>query len=221
MEAKYLSVLYYPHNDKQLSYVVNTLNDFILYLNSILSIKLKLQARPTIDINLSLHNLLQDFLLFSEQHYNYVDINCVIDLFEIIKHPSKKMLDIIQLSHKDDNELCDFFQSAKHSASSFRIKDVFQFISLKKLKLKNGQGPWGATNGQYPFSVAIDAKGYKEVIYHEFLHQLSVSEGYNEITHINSCNNSCWMQYEAVRGNSLCEKHTKELINFINVSKLS
>jgi len=221
MNEKYLSVSYYPHNDKQLSYVIDTINNFILYLNHELNINLTFRACSTIDLDLPLHNLLQDFLFFSEQHFNYVDINCVIDFFEIIKHPSKEMLSIIQLSHKDDKELYKFFQKAKRAASSFKIDEAFQFISLESLKLKNGQGPWGATNGQFPFSVAIVAKGYKEVIYHEFLHQLNVSEGYDEITHLNSCDNLCWMQYEATKGNSLCEKHKNELVKFIIAKQLS
>ncbi|MCH7828028.1 MAG: hypothetical protein IIC75_08680 [Bacteroidetes bacterium] len=216
MKTKYLGVSYYPHNDKQLNCVIATLNDFILYLNGEFNINLKFRAYSTIDFNSSLHSLLQDFLFFSEQHFNYVDINCLIDLFEIIKHPSNEMLDVIQLSHKNDIELCQFFQKAKLAASSFKIDEVFHFISLKSLQLKEGQGPWGATIGVYPFSVAIDAKGYKEIIYHEFLHQLKVSEGYNEITHLNSCDNSCWMQYEATKGNSLCEKHKNELVKFVN-----
>lgn len=221
IKEKFLSVSYYPHNDKHLSYVIETINNFILYLNHELNISLKFRALSLIDLYLPIHKLLQEFLLFSEQHYNYVDIKYVIDLFYIIKYPSKQMLNTIHGSHKDDKELCEFYQKAKRIASSFKIDEVFQFISLESLKLKNGQGPWGATNGQFPFSVAIDAKGYKEVIYHEFLHQLKVSEGYNEITLLNSCDNSCWMQYEATKGNSLCEKHAIELVNFVKVMLLS
>lgn len=221
MRAKYLSVLYYPHNDKQLNYVIDTLNSFIIFLNREFNINLMFRAHSTIDLNLSLHKLLQDFLLLSEKHFNYVDINCVLDLFEIVKHPSKRMLDVVQLTHKNNKELCHFFQKAKRIASAFKIKEVFQFISLKNLKLKNGQGPWGATNGVYPFSVAIDAKGYKEIIYHEFLHQLSVSEGYDESNFTNTCVSSCWMQRNATLGNSLCEEHSKELINFIKREQLN
>jgi len=221
IKEKFLSVSYYPHNDKQLSDVIETINNFILYLNHELNISLKFRALSLIDLDLPIHKLLQEFLLFSEQHYNYVDINYVIDLFYIIKYPSKQMLNTIQGSHKDDKELCEFYQKAKRTASSFKIDEIFQFISLENLKLKTGQGHWGATNGQFPFSVAIDAKGYKEVIYHEFLHQLNVSEGYDEITHLNSCDNLCWMQYEATKGNSLCEKHKNELVKFIIAKQLS
>ena len=98
---------------------------------------------------------------------------------------------------------------------------MFQFISLKKLELKNGQGPWGVTIGKYPFSVAIDACGYKEVIYHEFLHQLNVSEGYDENDYSNTCDSLCWMQYIATKGKLLCEKHRKELVKFVKDKQLS
>jgi|GEM_PF-6467956 hypothetical protein len=221
IKEKCLSVSYYPHNDKQLSNVIETINNFIISLNFELNISLKFRARSLIDLDLSLHNLLQEFLLFSEQHYNCVDINYVVDLFEIIKHPSKQMLNTIEVSHKDDKELCKFFQKAKSSSSSFMIDDIFQFISLKDLKLKTGQGPWGVTYGQFPFTVAIDAIGYKEIIYHEFLHQLSVSEGYDEITLLNTCDKLCWMQYEATKGNLICEKHKNELAKFITAKQLS
>jgi hypothetical protein len=214
MGAKYLSVSYYPHNDKQLGYVIDTLNNFILYLNSEFSINLNFRAYSTIDLNLSLHNLIQNFLLFSERHFGYVDINYIVELYSIIKNPSNKMLNYIKASYKNNNELSEFFLKSNNDAISLKVKKVFQFISLQNLKLKDGQGPWGITYGVYPFSVAIDTKGYKEVIYHEFLHQLNVSEGYYEITLLNSCENSCWMQYNPTLGSSLCERHAKELIEF-------
>lgn len=128
------------------------------------------------------------------------------------------MLNIIQSSYIKDNQLCKYFNKLKNAATSFKIEEVFQFISLNNLSLKFDQGPWGITYSTYPFSIAIDAKGDKEVIYHEFLHQLNVSDGYD--SELNSCNISCWMQYLPVKGKLLCEMHKNELVNFCTKMEL-
>jgi len=216
---KYLSVLCYPHNDNKLDTVINVLNGFIKDYSKKLNIDINIKAFPTAEFNPVVHNLLQQFLSFSEQQFNYVDIEQIIDLFEIIKHPSGKTLKMVLPSHSNV-ALLELFRTTKKIALSLSIEEVFQFISLGGLKLKPGQGPWGTCKYEYPFTVAVDTTGYKEVILHEFLHQLGVKDGYDETNHLTTCVCTCWMQYNATMGNSLCEKHLTELIDFIRSNKL-
>jgi|ERR1035437_5936377 hypothetical protein len=218
--AKYLSVLCYPHDDKQLDTVIVLLHWLISYCFKEFNVSINITALPTSELNPTIHNLLQQFLSFSEMHLHYVDIDQVKDLLEIIKCPTDQMLNVVKPSHTD-KALLRFYHTAKETASSLNVEQVFQFISLQNLKLIRDQGPYGASKYTYPFSVAIDTTGYKEVIFHEFLHQLSVSEGYDETTHITTCASTCWMQYNATRGDSLCEKHSKELTDFIRSNQLS
>lgn len=217
MMDKYLSVLHYPHDDQQLKFVVDSLNEFIVYLSKEYKIKIRIRAKSTYDLNPALHSLLQRFLILFERKFKVIDISVVSDLLEIIKNPTNKMLKFISLFHRNNTALLEFFRTAKSEATSIKIEEMFLFISLKNMKLVNGQGPWGVTKGIYPFTVAIDATGDKEVRFHEFLHQLNVSDGYEEddVNHKTKCSGSCWMQFVPTFGNSLCEKHSEELINFI------
>ncbi|MBU1680846.1 MAG: hypothetical protein KKD86_18650 [Bacteroidetes bacterium] len=218
---KYLSVLRYPHDDNHLNSVIEVLNAFIMDRSRGSKINIKIKPLPTVELDSIIHDLLQKFLSFSEKHFNCLDIDQLFDLLDIIKNPTDKTLNVIKTTYKSNGQLLDFFHTARETASSLKVSQVFLFISLPNLELKSSQGPWGASKGIYPFSVAIDTTGYKEVIFHEFLHQLSVSEGYNEINYTNTCVSSCWMQYNATLGNSLCEKHSKELIKFTKGNQLS
>ena len=128
----YLSVLHYPHNDNGLNNTINILNKFIISLNKKFNINLRFRASSTLNLNSELHNLIHEFLSFSERHLNYVDINHISDLFHIIKYPNEKMLNTILLSYKNNNELCQFFQNTRRTAKNLNINEVFQFISLKK-----------------------------------------------------------------------------------------
>ncbi|MEW6129747.1 MAG: hypothetical protein AB1757_22095 [Acidobacteriota bacterium] len=90
------------------------------------------------------------------------------------------------------------------------------FISAPDLPLSIGKGMWGECIGVYPGAVAIEVSEYKESIFHECLHIFGVSEGYDENTKDTypDCVN-CWMQYEAIHGSGLCQKHLNELQKFL------
>ena len=64
-------------------------------------------------------------------------------------------------------------------------------------------------------NVALETIGYKESIFHEFLHQFGVSEGYDFSKATSKGCENCWMQYNTTNGNGLCEKHQMELKRFI------
>ncbi|NCQ17187.1 MAG: hypothetical protein COZ80_03385 [Ignavibacteria bacterium CG_4_8_14_3_um_filter_37_9] len=212
---KHLSVLRYPHDDEQLKNVIDVLNNFIAFCSKEFKVNIKIKAVSTVELNPTICNLLQKFLSFSEKHFRCADIQEVNELLEIMKNPPAERLYIIKQLSKSNETFWEFFHTTEEIATSLEIKEVFQFISLKNLKLKNKQGPWGIAVGVYPHSIAIDTTGFKESIFHEFLHQLGVLDGYDYITHTTTCVSSCWMQYTATFGNSLCEEHSKELINFI------
>ena len=218
---KYLSVLCYPHKDKQLKIIIDLLNSFIVYCSKQYKISIKIKAISTVEFDLTIHNLLQKFFIFSEKHFKCVDIHQVYELLAIMKNPPNKRLAIVNQSNTINETFRKFFHTTEETTTSSEINEVFHFISLENLKLKSNQGPWGITGGIYPNSLAIVTEKFKEVIYHEFLHQLSVSEGYNDNDYTNTCLDNCWMQYNPTLGNSLCEEHTKELINFIKRKQLS
>jgi hypothetical protein len=95
-----------------------------------------------------------------------------------------------------------------------------QFLSLRSLSLKKGQGPWGASVGIYPKSTTVETTGYPESIWHEFLHPFGVSDGYDENTKetLPGCED-CWMQYNSTRGKGLCRDHLYELKGFFEEAR--
>lgn len=220
---KYISVLNYPQNEVELNNVIKIINDFVFSLNKQYKIILPFIARSTASLSPAIQKILFDLLNYFENTYNSINIDYILDLFEIIKNPSQKMLNIIKPSYTNQKKLWKHFLNAKRIARSLDVNEVFQFISLKKIKLKIGQGPYGATKGTYPFTVAINTTIYREVIYHELLHQLGVDDGYSKkneiITH--TCSVKCFMQYDPTLGNMLCDKHVNELIKFSNNNRLS
>lgn len=212
--TKLLSVLSYPEDEKNLNYVVDTLNNFITYLNREYKLKLNIEVHPLFETNVMINTLLNNYLTLLENTYNFIDIDRIVDLFEIIKNPTIDKLDLIRPSYVNNNEMWDFFLKTRLVASSFKIKDVFQFITLKNINLKSGQGPWGITGGRvYPFSISAVTKNFKEIIYHEFLHQLNITEGYDD-NFDPTCSTPCWMQYNPTLADSICTKHSHELIEF-------
>ena len=136
----------------------------------------------------------------------------------IIKEPNKNTLSCIKkiLVGSDFEFLRPFLLESQNNSESWRPTIGAQFFALQGLSLKPGQGPWGSSYGEYPFTVAVETTGYRESIFHEFLHQFGVSEGYDVDTKITlkGCEN-CWMQWEAVKGRELCKRHRNELTIFL------
>jgi hypothetical protein len=216
---KHLSVLRYPQDDKQLVTVIGVLNDFISDRSKGLKISINIRALPTFELNPTIHTLLQQLLSLLSKRYRCIDIHKVFDLFYIIQDPTDRKLDYIAYKYKEEKSLLKFFYSAQEAVLSIKEKHLFQFISLHNMNLEVGQGPYGVAGLTYPFSIAIETTGFKQSIYHEFLHQLNVSDGYGG-SNLNTCGGPCWMQYDATKGKELCEKHSKELLEFIKRERL-
>ncbi len=95
------------------------------------------------------------------------------------------------------------------------------FVALdNKLHLCANQGAtnsWGECYyDEYPTTVAIERTGQRESIFHEFLHQLGVSEGYDPLSSSKPpCDPACWMQYVSTKGKGLCGRHRAELEQFL------
>jgi len=161
------------------------------------------------------------FLDCCKRTYNHIDINWLSYLNWIINAPNKNtLLTIESLAESDFKFLKPFLLEAQNESESWRSAIGTQFFSLQDMSLKPCQGPWGASQGKYPFTVAVETKGYEESIFHEFLHQFGVSEGYHPDmkTTLKGCEN-CWMQWEAVRGRELCKRHRNELTEFLDKLK--
>jgi|SRR6185295_6936636 len=112
--------------------------------------------------------------------------------------------------------LTPFFAEANEAQSESSAANSSWFIALKGVPLRLNGGPWGACYGVHPCAVAVDATGYMESIFHEFLHIFGVEEGYQKETKVTDrgCED-CWMQYDATRGSGLCATHLGELKAFI------
>lgn len=151
--------------------------------------------------------------------YGFVDITWISYLNLIIKQPNCDTLKLIKycIEKADFNFLEHFLYEALNQSGKYQNVIEAQFFSIRNLALKQGQGPWGVCQKTYPsIAVALETTGYEESIYHEFLHMLGVSEGYDELTKntLKGCEN-CWMQWNATKGNSLCQRHVDELKQFI------
>lgn len=81
-------------------------------------------------------------------------------------------------------------------------------LGVKKTRL----GTWGETADVYPRSASIVSFDIRELTQHEVLHQLHVSDGYDETSHevLPGCER-CIMQFEPNRGSGLCSRHDGEL----------
>lgn len=134
------------------------------------------------------------------------------------------LAEYLDMSSPDLSCLEDWFQSIVGSSSDFGEPPFAQFFSLREVDLLPGQGgPWGASVGNYPQGTGYGFVGYREVVYHELLHLFGVSEGYDDASKqlIRNCNPSCWMQYEPIKGSTLCEFHRAELNSFVTQPGLS
>ena len=123
----------------------------------------------------------------------------------------------INLTKKDIKFIKPFLIEGKKKSNIFKNSLSTQIFFIKGCKLILEQGQWGVCIGTYPSGIAIETTGYKESIYHEFLHLFQVGDGYNVITKKTyyGCKN-CWMQWDATKGQGLCKKHRLELSQFID-----
>lgn len=212
-----INVFSYPENSKRRCSAIKALETLIDILNSKYRIEFYIEVRDGHIAFPQFSRFLVKFLDSCKATYNYIDIEWLSNLNWIINAPNKDTLSIIEKwTGSNFKFLIPFLLEAQDNSENWRSAIGAQFFALNGLNLKPGQGPWGTAHDKYPFSVAIETTGYKESIFHEFLHQFGVSEGYNPVTKatLKGCEN-CWMQWEATRGNELCERHRAELSNFI------
>ncbi len=121
----------------------------------------------------------------------------------------------------------DFFDSRKKNKKYIHTPNLYRkcierkqitdaiFFAVEDIDIKDR--PFGQNLGKYPLCVAVETTGKKESIYHEFLHQLGVSEGYDKETKRikKYCSTNCWMQLNATNGKELCKYHQEELKRFL------
>jgi hypothetical protein len=124
----------------------------------------------------------------------------------------------LKLLKPDETFLKPFVTQVIERSSKFRPVPKAIFVAAKKrLPLSIGRNMWGECTGEYPFSVAIEVTGQPESLIHECLHIFGLSEGYDPSTQItfSECR-KCWMQYEAIYGEGLCDRHLNEFRNFMD-----
>jgi len=214
-----ISVFSYPEHSRRRASAIETISSLLEILDSNYGIRLPLKVVDGHAAHCPFSRFMMEFLRSCEKTYNHVDIHWLYHLNWIIKVPSQDILSGIRsLSGPDFQFLEPFLLEAQDNSESWRPAVGAQFFAIKRIGLKPGQGPWGANLGKYedPYSVAIETTGCRESIFHEFLHQFGVSEGYNkdDTTTCRGCEN-CWMQREATRGKELCKRHQGELASFL------
>jgi len=212
-----VSIFSYPENRKRRRLTIKVLETLIDIINSKYGIEFCIEVKDGHNAFPEFSCFLMKFFESCKRTYTYLDVKWLSYLNWIINIPDNDTLSSIKrLVGQDSEFLRPFLLEAKEYAEDWRPAIGAQFFALQDLQLKPGQGPWGTSQGEYPFSIAAETTGYKESIFHEFLHQFGVSEGYDRATKapLKDCEN-CWMQWEATRGNELCIKHRGELASFI------
>lgn len=208
------NVFSYPEHSKKRFFTIKALQKLINILNSKYEINLFIEVEDGHIAYPLFSRFLMKFLHSCKRTYDYLDIKWLSYINWIINAPKRDTLSPIEyLVEQDLKFLKPYLLEAQKNSKNWIKAIGLQFFSLQNLRLKPGQGPWGVSHGEYPFSVAVDTTGYKESIFHEFLHQFGVSEGYdiNTKAPLKGCE-KCWMQWEAVKGRGLCKKHRNELI---------
>lgn len=209
-------VFSYPENSKRHTSTIKHLNSLIEIVNSEYKINFPVRL---INGHLKHHSLSQFFIRFFDfckKTWNDVDIRWLTYINGIIENPVPDVLLAIRsMLGSNFRLLKPFLLEAQKNSENYRPAVGLQFFSLEGITLK--EGPWGACCGDhYPLRVAAETTGYRESIFHEFLHLFSVTEGYNKNSKntLRGCKN-CWMQWAAVNGRDLCKRHRGELIIFL------
>lgn len=122
---------------------------------------------------------------------------------EIIKHQYPEILRYFEEIHSSMEIRTELGKGPKLGA---------QFLIAEGLPLIHPFAIEGASLWDYPESLSIVNVCRQELVFHEFLHQLGLADGYDEKTLApkRGCEN-CWMQYLPWEGNGLCSIHRTEL----------
>lgn len=212
-----INIFSYPEYSKRREITIKYIKELIRVLKSKYGIHL---CAEVVDGHRKYHSFSQFLIEFFESckhHGKQIDIYWLGYLIWIIQKPSEDLLSYIKSSiNSQDGFIKSLLVRTLKNSSKWNSVLGSQFIVLEDLKLRENQGAWGANIGEYPLGISIEITGYKESIFHEFLHLLGVKDGYNKITKSTNkdCEN-CWMQYDATKGKGLCEKHQEELKKFL------
>jgi hypothetical protein len=212
------SVFAYPENEKLRSSTISILKSLIKILDSDYKIIFPVIIEDGHIVHPSFSHFIASFLAACSQTYKCVDVEWLYWINGMIKDPTDDFLHLFKSKFNLDFHFLEpFILKAKKEAKDWVHAVGAQFFVLRGLPLKPGIGVWGVVQGDFPFSVAIEITGNKESIFHEFLHQFGVSDGYEQASKstLEGCN-ECWMQWQATKGKGLCKKHQDELHLFIN-----
>jgi hypothetical protein len=213
-----VNVFSYPDNSTRRSEALKYMEELIQIFKTEYAISLDVDI---IDGNKIYPSLVQ----FLTNHFDYYKENNKainlrgLELFNYIFN--KKDIVISELTKKvyeiDDFLELSLIEAKKISAGcDFQKGTLFIILDDSTLRLKDHNHLWGINIGKYPDSISLERTGYKESVFHEFLHQFDVGEGYDPNTYATTCDNSCWMQFDSTMGNSLCDEHQKKLKKFID-----
>ncbi|MFA4918974.1 MAG: hypothetical protein WC581_06970 [Thermodesulfovibrionales bacterium] len=209
-------VLAYPPNDDVLRSTIQQICDFANILNTTYKMNIELSINDADEKNAEYTKFVTKFLSTCLNYRSEFDIACLSALNSVIDDPTSDVVNSAEECIDDlGMRVRPLFQKVLASKRRF-VRPNSLFVALRGFPLIQSDY-WGVTTESfYPKAISAEIKGYEESVYHEFLHQIGASEGYNVTTKktLPGCER-CWMQFNATKGTGLCERHIKEVKDFL------
>ena len=210
-------VLDYPPNDDVLRITIRQLCDLANFLNTTYQMRIELSINESDKYNAEYTKFVRSFLSTCLNYRSEFDIAWLSALNLVIDSPTVGIVNSAELCFDDlGMHVRPLFQEVLDSKRRFAPRPKSLFVALRDLQLIQGDF-WGVTTPTcYPKTISAEITGQQELVYHEFLHQIGASEGYNVETKttLPGCER-CWMQFNATKGTGLCERHVKEVKDFL------
>lgn len=222
-----VKVFTYPESREQASIAIESINE----LSNLLSWKCGIDLSITVENGHDRYSTFSEFLKRLHDTCIEYDISPIATVLMhidcIIREPSAYGGTPLTywpppLGGKNAEFLQPFVEESRNRSKQWQPASGIQVHILQCTQLLSEQdgrhGEAEVAKDPKQSRIAILRKTYPEIIYHEFLHLFGVQDGYDRSKPkkppLPGCE-SCWMQWEAINGKGLCQKHQDALREFL------